>query len=102
MYYIILSVAVLVMLYVMITYVRIKKMPEGTPMMIKLAGIIRGGSKTFLRIQFRTVAVVVVFLAIVFSLFIETWSGLTFLLGATMSTVANTLVSVLRNVALFK
>ncbi len=85
MYYIILSVAVLVMLYVMITYVRIKKMPEGTPMMIKLAGIIRGGSKTFLRIQFRTVAVVVVFLAIVFSLFIETWSGLTFLLGATMS-----------------
>ena len=60
-------------------------MPEGTPMMIKLAGIIRGGSKTFLRIQFRTVAVVVVFLAIVFSLFIETWSGLTFLLGATMS-----------------
>ena len=70
MYYIILSVAVLVMLYVMITYVRIKKMPEGTPMMIKLAGIIRGGSKTFLRIQFRTVAVVVVFLAIVFSLFI--------------------------------
>ena len=51
MYYIILSVAVLVMLYVMITYVRIKKMPEGTPMMIKLAGIIRGGSKTFLRIR---------------------------------------------------
>ena len=44
MYYIILSVAVLVMLYVMITYVRIKKMPEGTPMMIKLAGIIRGGN----------------------------------------------------------
>ncbi|MBR5026987.1 sodium-translocating pyrophosphatase [Candidatus Saccharibacteria bacterium] len=73
------------MLYVMLTYARIKKMPEGTPMMIKLADIIRNGSKTFLRIQFRTVAIVVAFLAIVFSLFIETWSGLTFLLGATMS-----------------
>lgn len=85
MYYIILSVAILVMLYVMLTYARIKKMPEGTPMMIKLANIIRNGSRTFLRIQFRTVAIVVAFLAIVFTLFIETWSGLTFLLGATMS-----------------
>jgi K(+)-stimulated pyrophosphate-energized sodium pump len=85
MYYIVLSVAILTMTYVLFNYVTIKKMPEGTPMMIKLANIIRNGSRTFLRIQFRTVAIVVAFLAIVFTLFIETWSGLTFLLGATMS-----------------
>ncbi len=85
MYYGVLFVTILVMVYVMATYVRIKKMPEGTPEMVRLSGIIRDGSRTFLWRQFKVIAVLAVILTVFFTVFVETWSGLTFLLGAAMS-----------------
>jgi K(+)-stimulated pyrophosphate-energized sodium pump len=65
-----------------------KKLSEGTKEMVELAATIRSGANTFLRTEFRMIAIVVVAVAILFSLFIETLSGLTFIVGACMSSAA--------------
>ena len=71
--------------YVFWNYSRIKKMPEGTPEMAEMAGIIRSGANTFMKTEYRTIAIVVVLIAVVLSLFVERTSGITFVLGAVMS-----------------
>ncbi len=81
----IMVVCVLATAYVAYNYFRIKKMPEGTDRMVKISGIIRAGSNVFLKKEFKTIAIVIVVLAILFSLFIEMTAGLTFILGALMS-----------------
>lgn len=43
MYYILVSIPIIVLLYVALTYAKIKAMPEGTESMSKLALIIRNG-----------------------------------------------------------
>ena len=73
--------------YVCWNYVRIRKMPEGTAEMAEMAGIIRSGANTFMKTEYRTIAIVVALIALVFSLFVEKTSGLTFLMGAAMSSV---------------
>ena len=81
-----LCVVVLALAYVAFNYMRIKKMKEGTDEMIEMAGIIRSGSDAFMLTEYKTISVVVAVIALVFSLFIEATSGITFLLGACMST----------------
>jgi len=81
-----LCVVVLALAYVAFNYMRIKKMKEGTDEMIEMAGIIRSGSDAFMLTEYKTISVVVAVIAIVFSLFIEATSGITFLMGACMST----------------
>ena len=51
---IVLGVVVLALVYVAFNYFRIKKMPEGTPDMIELSGIIRSGAQTFLKTEFKS------------------------------------------------
>lgn len=82
---VVLSVCVLAMVYIMANFYRIKKMPEGTPDMIELSGIIRSGSVTFLKTEFKGIIAVVAALALIFTLFIEKTSGITFIVGAAMS-----------------
>ncbi|MBQ5959503.1 MAG: sodium-translocating pyrophosphatase [Firmicutes bacterium] len=84
-YLVMLCIAVLSILYVFYNYGKIKKMDEGTDEMKDMAGIIRSGASTFLRTEFKTVAIVVVAVAVIFSLFIEASSGITFVIGALMS-----------------
>ena len=84
-YILILCVIAATIAYVVWNYLRIKKMPEGTPEMVEMAGIIRSGANTFMKTEYRTIAIVVAILAVVFSLFVEKTSGITFLIGATMS-----------------
>ena len=81
-----LCVVVLALAYVAFNYMRIKKMKEGTDEMIEMAGIIRSGSDAFMLTEYKTISVVVAVIALVFSLFIEATSGITFLMGACMST----------------
>lgn len=88
LYYVLFFVIALTLIYVGITYAKIKAMPEGEGTMSKLAAIVRNGSETFLKIEFKTIAIVVLILAVVFSLFIEATSGITFLVGAAMSSLA--------------
>ncbi len=82
---IVLAVILLAIAYVVYNYIRIRKMDEGTSEMIEMAGIIRSGANTFMITEYRTIVIVVILIALLFSLFIEKFSGLTFLLGAMMS-----------------
>ncbi len=74
--------------YVGMNYKKIKSLPEGTAEMTEMAGIIRDGANTFMKTEYRTIAIVVALLAVVFSLFVEKTAGVTFLLGALMSSCA--------------
>ena len=85
--YIVLAVIVLALAYVAYNYFRIKKMDEGTADMKDMAKIIRDGAATFMKTEYKTIAIVVVIVALVFSLFIEKTAGLTLILGAAMSSI---------------
>ncbi|MGN1250185.1 MAG: sodium/proton-translocating pyrophosphatase, partial [Candidatus Spyradocola sp.] len=84
-WFIILGIIVLALIYVFFNFFRIKKMDEGTADMADMAKIIRDGAATFMKTEYKTISIVCVVVALVFSLFIEATSGLTFLLGAAMS-----------------
>ena len=82
---IVLCVVILALAYIFANYIRIRSLREGTPEMVEMAGIIRSGASTFLKTEYKTIAVVVILVAALFSLFVEATSGLTFILGALMS-----------------
>ena len=82
-----LGICVLAFLYVVYNYVTIKKMKEGNERMTKMSAIIREGAGVFLKKEFTTIGIVVLVVAVLLSLFIETFSGLTYILGALMSSV---------------
>ncbi len=84
-WYLTLCIVVLAFVYVLLNHMRIKRMREGTSEMTEMAAIIRSGARTFMWTEYKTIIVVSVLLALSFSLFIEKTSGLTFLLGAAMS-----------------
>ena len=86
-YILILCVIAATVAYVFWNYSRIKKMPEGTKEMAEMAGIIRGGANTFMKTEYRTIAIVVAVIALVLSLFVEATCGITFLFGALMSSI---------------
>lgn len=65
----------------------IKGMDEGTEEMVSMASIIRNGAKTFMKTEYIRIVIAVVAVAAIFSLFIEKSSGITFLVGAAMSSV---------------
>ncbi len=80
-------VVVLALFYVLCNYIKIKRMEEGTEEMVEMAGIIRSGAATFVKTEFTMIAIVVAIVALLFSLFIEATSGITFLMGAAMSSM---------------
>ena len=82
---IVLCVIVLALAYIFFNYIRIRQLKEGTAEMAEMAGIIRSGAATFLKTEYKTISVVVLIVAAVFSLFVEATSGLTFIMGALMS-----------------
>ena len=86
-YYIILSIITLAIVYVLFNYFNIKKMDEGTDEMVEMAQIIRDGAGTFLKTEFKMIFLVVLVIALIFSLFIEKTSGLSFVTGALMSSL---------------
>ena len=85
--FVIIGICLIALLFVVYNYIKIYHMEEGTERMVKMSGIIREGANVFIRKEFTTIAIVIAVLAILFTLFIEKYSGLTYLLGATMSSV---------------
>ena len=81
-----LCVVIVAIAYVFYNYFYIKKLPEGTDDMVEMAGIIRDGASAFIRTEYRSIFIVMVCVALIFSLFIEKTSGITFILGGLMST----------------
>ncbi|MCR4676248.1 MAG: sodium-translocating pyrophosphatase, partial [Sphaerochaetaceae bacterium] len=79
---------VLALAYVWFNFVKIKKMPEGTDDMIEMAAIIRSGATSFMITEYKTIVPVVLAVALLFTLFVEKTSGITLLIGATMSSFA--------------
>ena len=86
-FFIVLGVIVLAIAYVFFNYYRIRKMDEGTPEMVEMAATIRSGAVTFLETEFKTVAIVCILVAAIFSAFVEPGTGITFLLGSLMSSI---------------
>ena len=82
---VILAVIVLAIAYIFFNFFRIRWMTEGTPEMAEMAGIIRSGANTFMKTEYKTITIVVVIVALILSLVVEKWSGLTFFVGALMS-----------------
>ena len=60
-------------------------MKEGTEEMADMAGIIRSGANTFMKTEYRSIVAVLAVVAVIFTLFVEKTSGLSFLLGGAMS-----------------
>lgn len=85
--YLVLGLAALAILYVFFNYWKIKRLPEGTADMKEMAGIIRSGANTFMRTEYKSICLVLAVVAVLFSLFIERLSGLSFLLGGAMSSI---------------
>lgn len=83
---ILIAIAAFVMLYR--NFMDLKNHDEGTDEMKELAQIIRDGAKTFMRREYRVIIPTVIIVGAIYLLFMETMSGLTFLLGATMSSLA--------------
>lgn len=78
--------AILCALVLMVfNYIELKTYKEGSAEMADIAKIIRDGAKTFMVAEYKTIVVVVIIVAALFSLFIEKTAGLTFVLGSCMS-----------------
>ncbi|HHX36368.1 MAG TPA: sodium-translocating pyrophosphatase [Clostridiaceae bacterium] len=86
--YLVLIVVFITVIYIAVSYKRMRQLSEGTADMREIATIIRDGASTFLKTEYRVIGIVVIILALIFSLFIEKTSGLTLLVGATMSSAA--------------
>ena len=84
--WVVVALCVLAVGYVTYNYFNIKKMEEGTDRMVELSAIIRSGANVFIKKEFFTIGIVVLIIAVLFTLFIEKISGLTYILGALMST----------------
>lgn len=81
------GICFLTLIYVAFNYFRIKKMEEGTDRMVKMSAIIRAGANVFLKKEFTTIAIVIAIIALLFTLFLEKFSGLTYIFGALMSSI---------------
>ena len=83
----VLAVILVALIYVIYNYFHIKSLDEGDGTMVRMSGIIRKGAAVFLKKEFLTIGIVVIGIALLFSAFIEWSSGLTYILGALMSSV---------------
>lgn len=83
--FVVISIAVI---FMGLNYFKLKKMGEGTAEMAEIGKIIRDGANTFMLAEYKTIAIVIALVAITFSLFIEKTSGITFVIGACMSSAA--------------
>ena len=66
----------------------LKNHEEGTEEMQELAGIIRAGARTFLRREYRFIVPTVISFAILYTLFTETFAGVTLIFGAALNVLA--------------
>ncbi len=87
-YIFIFATIALALAFVIFNFARIKRLDEGNEDMKDLAAIIRSGARTFMRTEYKTIIPVVLLIAAVFTVFIEKTSGISFVIGACMSSAA--------------
>ena len=66
----VLCVVIVDLAYIFYNYFRVKRLKEGTAEMQEMAGIIRDGASTFLKTEFKSIILVMIVVAAIFSLFI--------------------------------
>ncbi|MBO7699131.1 sodium-translocating pyrophosphatase [Candidatus Saccharibacteria bacterium] len=87
-FYIVTAITILTFIILARNFKNLRNHDEGTPEMQDLALTIRDGAKTFMRREYRVIIPTVIVVALAYSLFMERFSGFTFILGATMSSLA--------------
>lgn len=81
-------VAVGALAFAWINFGAVRKMRPGTPEMEEIAGAIRVGSDTYMRLQYRVVLRVALCVALLLGVVVSWYTGVTFVLGALMSASA--------------
>ncbi len=84
-WYLVLCLVIFGIAYVFFNYWKIRRLPEGTADMVEMAGIIRSGANTFMLTEYKSICLVLAAVVVLFTLFIEKTSGISFLLGGAMS-----------------
>lgn len=87
-YLVVILIAVVALAFVGYNFFALRAMKEGNEDMVELAGIIRAGARTFMRAEYKRIIPAILIVGLLISLFIEKTCGLTFMLGATMSSLA--------------
>lgn len=87
-YYAVVAIAILALIVLARNFADLKAHDEGTEEMKDLAQIIRDGAKTFLSREYRIIVPTAIVVALIYTTFMEVSSGLTFVLGALMSSCA--------------
>lgn len=87
-YFIILGVIFLSVLYISRCFQKVRSMDEGTREMKEMGSIIRAGAVTFMKTEYKTITLVVLVIMVIVSICLEFTAGLTFLMGAVMSSLA--------------
>ena len=87
-YALVILIALLALGFALMNYRRVRAMKEGTAEMAKMAKIIRDGSNVFMKTEYKLIVPTVLVVAVIFTLFIEWSSGISFIVGATMSSLA--------------
>ena len=87
-YFFVFLITLVALVYVAHNYFKLRRMDEGTEEMVEIAGIIRAGARTFMRAEYKIIVPVIIIVAAIFSCFIEKSSGISFIVGACMSSAA--------------
>ncbi len=69
-------------------FIDLKNHDEGTPEMKDLAKIIREGSNTFMKREYRVIIPTVIFFGVLYSLFTESFAGVALVFGAALNMIA--------------
>ncbi len=78
----------LALAYAAFNFLKVKKLEEGNDLMQKIASFIRGGANTFISIEYRTLAVVVLIVAVIVFLALDWYVAVALLIGSIMSASA--------------
>ena len=79
---------VLAVSFAALNFYLVRKLKEGNERMQEIAGAIREGANAFIRYEYKIVAIIGSVIAVVLGLVISWETGVTFVIGATMSALA--------------
>jgi K(+)-stimulated pyrophosphate-energized sodium pump len=68
-----------------INYYGVKRLKPGTPLMEEIAGAIQEGADAFIRHEYKVIATIAVFIALILMVAVSWYTGVAFILGALMS-----------------
>ena len=75
-------------IFAIITYLQVIKLPQGNEKMIEIAGAVREGAMVFLKREYQMVALFVAVVFIALAVFLNIWTAIAFLAGASCSMLA--------------